>query len=622
MNIAQILERSRRLFPDKPALIFEGQSFTYRELDEMSNRVANSLTNLGVARGDRVAMLMPNIPEFVGVYFGIQKIGAIAVCINTAYKADETQYLLDDSGASVLVTTAELRANVCAEKCSQLKHILIVENNLRELMANASPIAQAVACAPNDPATILYTTATGGVPKGATLSHANAISNMRVCTYTFRLHSDDRVLLFLSAFYKFAQNTAFLPCFDAGATLVLHRDYGSAKILKSIVEDGVTVFFGVPTIFTILFDKASAEQMRSVRLYISAAAPLPVDLVTKWHEKFGVMISDLHGMTEASANTFNHFIKPKPGSIGTPLEGVEMQVVDEQDHPVETGTVGEIVVRGPHVMLGYWNRPADTRIALRDGWLHTGDLGRMDEDGYFYFEGYLKDMVNVAGHKVYGAEVEQVLCQHPAIAEAAIYGVPDAVMCEQVRASIVLKPGTQMTAEEVMAFCEQHMADFKVPKGVEFVAWLPPAPNARVLKQILREQFQASLPADESPKPVQPLSRESVQNWVIEWLARKLALDPNIIETHRPFVEYGFTSLMAVSFALDLAHWSGRSISPLLVWNFPTIDALTRHLQNDGASSSASLKSATEKTDLTGLSDDELAKMLATEIDLAKGKIQ
>jgi long-chain acyl-CoA synthetase len=660
MNIAQILERSRRLFPDKPALIFEGQSFTYRELSEMSNRVANGLAGLGIARGDRVAIFLPNTPAFMSVYFGIQKIGAVAVCVNSAYKADETRFILDDSGARVVVTTEELRGNVPAENLPNLKHILIAEDGasfdyasqvqrcsaqdaprndrLSALMADASPIAQAVECAPDDPAVILYTMATGGFPKGATLSHNNMVFSARVSAETFRLRRDDCVLLFLPAFYSFAQNAVFLPCFDVGATLVLHREYGSAAILQSIAEQRVTVFFGVPTIYTILLNKASAEQMRSVRFYNSAAAPLPLDVASRWRTRLDLDITDHYGMTETSMVSFNHLRQLKPGAIGTPVEGVEMQVVDERGHQVKTGQVGEIVVRGPNVMLGYWNRPAETNEAKREGWFHTGDLGRVDDDGYFYFTGHIKDMVNVGGQKVYAAEVERVLREHPAVAQVAVYGVPDAVMCEQVRACIVLRPDAQITAEEIIAFCEQRLADFKAPKGVELVDAFPAAETHRMLKEILRERYQANAPTSGALSPqAKTLSREAIQNWIVEWLCRKLALDPETIEIHRPLVDYGWKSLMAVNFALDLSRWSGRSISPLITWNYPTVEALTRHLENgrpmqkpvfselpneirEKTAENGFLRQPTRTSDLGALSDEELVRLLADEIELARSK--
>jgi long-chain acyl-CoA synthetase len=649
MNIAQILERSQQLGSDKAALIFENQAFTYRDLDAMSNRVANALANLGIARGDRVAIFLPNIPEFVAVYFGIQKIGAIAVCINAAYKADETQFILDDSGALALVTTEALLANVPPKNLPRLKHILIADvshtthhasrnthaarASLTDLMANASPIAQSVDCAPDDPAVILYTMATEGFAKGAVLSQSNVISAARISVATFQLDANDCVLLFLPIFYNFGQNAVFLPCFDVGATLVLHREYGSAKILQSIVAHRVTVFFGVPTIYTILFDKASAEQVRSARFYNSAAAPLPKEIATQWREKFGLDITDHYGMTETSMVTFNHLRQLKPGSIGTPVPGMELRVVDEHGAPVEAGQIGEIVVRGPNVMLGYWNRPSETREAIREGWLRTGDLGRVDDDGYFYFEGYIKDMVNVGGQKVYAAEVERVLREHPSVAQVACYGVPDVVMCEQVRASIVRKPGAQITAEEIIAFCEQRLADFKVPKGIEFVDAFPAAKTHRMLKEILREQSQANAPEiGESSPPAQALSREAIQHWIVEWLCQKLALDPETIEINRPLVDYGWKSLMAVNFALDLSRWSGRSISPLITWNFPTIDALARHLENGRpiqkpvfSEPSNELREKVAEngfltSDLGALSDDELEKLLAMEIELARSK--
>jgi len=603
MNIAQNIERAQRLFPDKPALIFENKSLTYCELDEMSNQVANGLSDLGISRGDRVALFLPNIPSFVTTYFGIQKIGAVAVAMNSALKARETQFIIDDSGATVLVTTEALRRNVPAEELPALKLILIADSAgrptaaktdmaLSEWMATASSTAQAVDMAPDDPATILYTSGTTGFPKGAVLSHGNTVSNVHTCTYTFRLHPDDRILLFVPAFHNFGLNAALNPCFDAGATLVLHREFEIEEILRSIVENGVTTFYGVPTIYTLLCEKASAERMRSVRRYVSAAATLPLEIAKKWREKFGVAISEGYGLTEGSLVCFNHFLKYKPGSVGSPLEGIEMRIADADGHELGPGELGEVIVRGPNVMLGYWNRPDETAEVIKNGWFYTGDIGRTDDDGYFYIVDRVKDMVNVSGQKAYPSEIENVFFQHSAVAEVAVYGVPDALLGEQVRASVILKPGEEVSAGEITTFCRQRMADFKVPSGIEFVTSLPKGRTGKILKKVLREQSQADSATignserTGSPErqPVVPksihLSPEEVQNWMIEWLSGKLELDPETIETNRPLVDYGLTSVLAVNFAQDLGDWLEQPALPVIVWNFPTIELMIRYVVN------------------------------------------
>ena len=248
MNIAQHLERTLRLFPNQPALIFEEKSFSYREIDEMSSRVANALAGSGISRGDRVALFLPNIPPFVIVYLGIQKMGAIAVAINSTLKTEELKFILDDSGAKVIVTTETLRDNVPSEELPRLNLMLIAEGEafgsdiaLSEWMANAEPKAQAVEMAHDDPAAILYTSGTTGFPKGATLSHGNVVSNVRTCVDVFKMEPEDRILLFLPVFHNFGQNAALNPCFEAGATLVLHREFEIESVLKSIVDNGITL---------------------------------------------------------------------------------------------------------------------------------------------------------------------------------------------------------------------------------------------------------------------------------------------------------------------------------------------------------------------------------------------
>ncbi|RKZ92368.1 MAG: long-chain fatty acid--CoA ligase [Candidatus Parabeggiatoa sp. nov. 1] len=640
MNIAQHLERAQRLFPNKPALLFEGQSFTYRELDEMSNRVANGLAGLGVSCGDRVALFLPNIPPFVIVYLGIQKIGAVAVSINSTFKAQETKVILTDSGASVVVTTESLRTNVPAEELPQLNTILIAEGeaqktdiDLSDWMAKASPNAQMIDRAHDDPAVILYTSGTTGFPKGATLSHGNVILNIRMCVYTFRTHPDDRILLFLPIFHNFGQNAAFNTCFEACATLVLHREFEIESVLESIVRNKVTTFFGVPTIYTLLYDKASAEQMRSVRYYISAAATLPVVMAKKWHDKFGVFINNGYGLSETSQVCFNHFFKHKPGdSVGSPLEGIDVKIVNAEGREVASGEVGEVAIRGSNVMLGYWNRPAETAEAIKEGWFHTGDIGKMDDEGYFYIVDRVKDMINVGGLKVYPSEVENFLYQHPAVAEAAVYGVQEPLLGEQVRASVVLKPQQVVTEEEIITFCRQQMADFKVPSIIEFVDSLPKSKTGKILKRMLREKVQKPHDSEEPAVPSVPHSDipshsqqaiKATENWIADWLAKRLGLAVEAIKTDQPFEEYGMTSALAVHLAQELGDWLGRSLPPVIAWNFSTIEAMASHLAGKSLETSDQQPNVVDnksahKTELSALSDSDLATLLAAEIEAAK----
>jgi len=605
MNIAQNVERMMRRFPTHPALMFEDKTITYHELDEMANRVANGLRELGIRQGERVALFLPNIPAFVFSYLGIQKIGAIAVSLNSGLKSEEVEFILNDSGAKVLVTTEAQRENVPSPpsippnsrgEVPHLEHILIAEGQagadraLTALMANASPVAQALNMAPDAPAAIVYTSGTTGFPKGATLSHANVISNMKAKKRYLDIRPDDRLLLFMPMFHCFGQNAILNSGLNAGATIVLHRKFSVTQLLESIVNDQVTMFFGVPTIFILLYDKLSIKQMEGVRYYFSAAASLPVEIERKWQEKFGALIYQGYGLTETSPfASYNHLTRHKPGSIGTPIEYVEMKIVDVEDgHDLPAGEIGEIVIRGANVMLGYWNRPTETAEAMRNGWFRSGDIGRMDEDGYFYIEDRLKDMINVGGANVYPAEVENVLYQHPAVAEAAIYGVPDAVLGEQVRANIVLKTEQSATEEELIAFCRQRMVKYKVPTVIEFVDELPKSRTGKVLKRVLREAYAAKEEALIIERAVPAVEQnmtqsDAIQRWLVDWLAQKLELEGQPLAkmtalATQSFADLGMNSLLAVNLASELEDWLERPVAATITWRFSTLDSLAHYL--------------------------------------------
>ncbi|EDN72690.1 Beta-ketoacyl synthase [Beggiatoa sp. SS] len=289
-------------------------------------------------------------------------------------------------------------------------------------------------------------------------------------------------------------------------------------------------------------------------------------------------INEEYGSTETSLICFNQTYQP--GSVGSVLEGVEVKLIDsETGQEVKPGELGEVLVRGPNVMLGYWNCPAETAQVLKEGWFHTGDIGRIDEEGYFYLVDRIKDMVNVGGLKVYPSEVENMLYQHPAVAEVAVYGVPEPLLGEQVIANIIPKSGIAVTTEEIVAFCRQNMADFKVPNLVELVESLPKGRTGKILKKILREQFKPrSSKRDESSHQKSP---ESLKQWLSDWLETELALDPETIETDRAFADYGLNSTLAVVLAQDLSEWLEQPIEPIITWNYPTIEQITAHLLTD-----------------------------------------
>jgi len=503
MNIAHHVEQGHRLFPDKIALIFEDKSFTYKQLEELAGRVANGLRGLGIKKGDRVALFLPNIPEFVISYLGILKIGAVAVSVNVMLKTAEVSYILHDCAAKAIITTESQSEQVSEADLPELQHILIAEGEankgipLAQLMANASPKALALEMDRHAPACILYTSGTTGFPKGATLSHGNVIANSYAANRCYRISHSERLLLYLPLFHCFGQNAILNTALSACATIILHRRFDLEQVLQTVANHQVTMFFGVPTVFIKMLNTDICDyKLESVRYYFSAAAPMPIEIAQKWYDKYGFFIHEGYGLTETSPfATYNHDLKYRLGSIGAPIENVEIKIVDGDGHQVQPGELGEIVIRGPNVMLGYWNRPFETAEVIKNGWLHTGDIGRMDEDGFFYIVDRLKDMINLSGFKVYPTEVENVIYQHPAVAEVAVYGAPDPVKGEIVKTNIVLKLGHTITEQQIIEFCYERMAAYKVPRVINFVDSLPRNPAGKVLKRVLRTESKIQLAA-------------------------------------------------------------------------------------------------------------------------------
>jgi long-chain acyl-CoA synthetase len=498
MNVTQNVERAAKFFPEKEAIIFEGRKIRYGELNRSANRLANALKSNGVGQGDRVALYLPNIPEFAICYIATLKIGAIAVSVNPMLKSEELKYILNDSGSVVLCAVGELLPNVRRNDYPALKHVLICEGEaqgnptLGEWMESGSDEFKMVDLNSDQPAVILYTSGTTGFPKGATLTHGNVVSNTYSSTRYSGYTVNDRMALFLPIFHVFGQNYVMNATFTACATLVLFRRFVPTDVLKSIQENRITLFFAVPTIYIALLNMdLSMYDLSSIRYEFSAAATMPREIESKWTEKFGKPIFEAYGLTESSPFAcYNHEIRRKYGSVGTPIENVEVKILDDDDNEVPFGTWGEICIKGPGVMKGYWNRPADTEKALRNGWLHSGDTGTMDDEGYVFIVDRVKDMINAAGFKIWPAEIEQFLYRHPAVKELAVYGVPHPEKGEAVRAAIVLKDGARVTSEEIIAFCRENLANYKIPASVDFIDELPKSATVKILKRVLRDQAE------------------------------------------------------------------------------------------------------------------------------------
>jgi long-chain acyl-CoA synthetase len=497
MNIADNVDRAARHFPDRPAIIFEGRQISYRQLRDQVDRVARGLLDQGVVVGDRVALFLPNIPEFFVAYLAAQKIGAIAVAVNVMLTSEELGYIVEDSGAGLLFTTADLlsRLEGVLERGFSSDRVVLCEGaapgfqRLADLGAGSTGQLRPLVLEASTPAAILYTSGTTGKQKGATLSHGNVLSNVVGTLHCLRTLPDDRLLLYLPLFHCFGQNYIANAGLAAAATLVMHRRFELDEIVDSIERNRVTMVFAVPaTYITLLNAEVAPQRLASVRYYFSAAAPLPVEVGRRWCAVHGHAVHEGYGLTESSpAATYNHVWDHRPGSAGTPLPLVDINVVDELDQEVGDGAWGEVCIKGPNVMLGYWNRPAETAEALRGGWLHTGDVGYLDEDGYLFIVDRTKDMINAAGFKIWPREVEEVLYQHPAIKECAVVGVADPLKGEAAKAYVILQPEASLSADELERYCRGRLAAYKVPHLVEFVSDIPKNATGKILKRVLRE---------------------------------------------------------------------------------------------------------------------------------------
>ncbi len=499
MNIAEHLEKHAGLDPERVAIRFEGRSISYGHLNRDANRLASSLRAAGIPAGDRVALYLPNVPEFAVAYYAAQKLGAIPVTINAILKTEEVSFLLGDSGATVVFTTGDLARYVTAD-CAAVRLRVVVNDAavpagwtaLGDLLARGSETFDSVQRLPEDVAALLYSSGTTGFPKGVALTQRNIHSNIALPPKS--KYSDyrpgDRLAAFLPLFHVYGQNYIMNAAFLAGATLVLFSRYVPDIALRAIGEERITHFFAVPTIYIGLLNMdLSAYDLSSLRYEMSAAATMPEEISRRWTERFGRRVYEGYGLTECSPfSCYNDSEEHRFGSVGRAVDGFELKIFDESDHEMKIGEQGEIVIRGDGVMQGYWNRPEESKAALRGGWLHTGDVGRMDAHGYVYITDRVKDMINVSGFKVWPAEVEQYLYKVPGIQEAAVYGIAAQAQGEQVAVAVVLKPGATLSADDIIAYCRENIAAYKVPARVDIVAELPKSPSGKILKRVLRQQ--------------------------------------------------------------------------------------------------------------------------------------
>ncbi len=513
LNLAMLLEDSAREVPERTAAIFEDTELSYAQLNATANQIANALVQLGIQRGDRVAISCQNILYFPSVYYGILKVGAVVVPLNVLLKTREIAYHLRD---------AEVKAYFCQEgtpefpigemgfnafrETDNCKHFFLMTNDklatspikgaqsLSELLQNQPATFETVVTNPDDTAVILYTSGTTGQPKGAELSHSNMVMNARLSDNMYPRVDHDVHLITLPLFHSFGQTVQMNAGIYNRASLVLLPRFTPDMALRLMDQKNITIFAGVPTMYWAILNYPDAQKYdlqkiaSTLRLCISGGAPMPAEVMKAFEEKFKVRILEGYGLSETSPiATFNRLDRPsKLGSVGLPMWGVWVRIVDRNEKDVETDEQGEILIRGHNIMKGYYRRPEATAEVMRNGWFHTGDIGRRDADNYLYITDRVKDMIIRGGFNVYPREIEEVLMTHPAVSLAAVIGVPDERHGEEVKAFVILKEGAKISGAELVSWSKENMADYKYPRIIEFREVLPTTATGKILKNELR----------------------------------------------------------------------------------------------------------------------------------------
>lgn len=515
LTLARALARSAEARPDKTAVRLGPASLTYRQLADAAGAFAAGLRALGVAPGDRVALMLPNLPQYVIAYYGTLVAGGVVAQVNPLYVERELEHLLNDSGAGTLVlldaflpralavrgrTAVErlvvVRTPGAAEVAPPEGTIPFEEVVRRGAAAAAAGSAGLPDVAPDDLAVLQYTGGTTGTSKGAMLTHRNLVANVvQMAAWVENFYDEDETLLAaLPLFHSYGMTVCMNYAVYRGSTMLLVPRFEPQAVLDVIRAHRPTSFPGVPTMYIAInaLPDVKPEDLACLRVCNSGGAAMPVEVMRQFEARTGAAIIEGYGLSETSPVTHcNPTVGVrKPGSVGLPVPDTECRIVDvetgERDVPV--GEVGEICIRGPQVMKGYWNRPEETAAALRDGWLYTGDIGRMDEDGYFYITDRKKDMINASGFNVYPRDVEEALFAHPGVREAAVVGVPDPYRGETVKAFVVPKPGVALSEAELDAHCRKNLAPFKVPRLYEFREDLPKSMVGKVLRRVLLEE--------------------------------------------------------------------------------------------------------------------------------------
>lgn len=488
-NLAQNLVATAQAHPDRPAIKLDDLVLTWADVQSQAQRITAMLKSEGIEPGDRVGMVLPNVPMFPAIFYGALAAGAVVVPMNPLLKAREVQYYLEDSGAKIVFAWKDM-AEEAGKAAGQvgIGCVAVDPADWAQVLGSHEPDTEVVERDGDDDVVLLYTSGTTGQPKGAQLTHHSMGSNAATSAETLiEIDETDVVMGCLPLFHVFGLTCALNAAVLKGACLTLIPRFDPDKALEVVGRDQVTVFEGVPTMYAAMLHSAKADDadLSSLRTCISGGSAMPVEVMKRFEEKFDCQVFEGYGLSETSpVASFNQpGQERKPGSIGTPVRGCEMKVVDDDDHEVAQGEVGEIVIKGEMVMKGYWGRDEATAESIRDGWFHSGDLAKVDEDGYFFIVDRKKDLIIRGGYNVYPREVEEALYEHEAVAEVAVIGFPDDHFGEEIGAAVALKDGASAEPDELQAFAKERLASYKYPRAVWIVQELPKGPTGKILRR-------------------------------------------------------------------------------------------------------------------------------------------
>jgi long-chain acyl-CoA synthetase len=503
-NLATILEESTKRNPDKVAVILDDFKVTYQQLNEGANQVANALRASGVKTGDRVGMMLPNVPHFLLIYFGILKAGAVAVPMNVLLKAPEIEYYLSDSGAETFFYWEGFKDEALeGAKRAGVKnqvHVTMMGGDAPEgtteflgLIGSQPKEFDSVATGSDDICLLIYTSGTTGKPKGAALTNFNLFECCHIGTHVFEFKDDDVILATLPMFHSFGLSNVVNGSIHGGITMTLLPRFDADKALTMIGRDKITLFLGVPTMYFAMLHhpERSTYDVSSLRLCVSGGASIPGETIKAWEEATGTKILEGYGLSETSPTaTFNQLeVGQKVGSIGTPVWGVQVKIFDEEGKEVPQGERGEIVIKGHNIMKEYWGKPEATAEAIKDGWFHSGDIGYQDEEGFFFIVDRKKEMIIRGGFNVYPREIEEAIYQYSKVAEAAVIGLPDEKFGEEVHAVVAAKPGETIDPAELQAFVKERVAAYKYPRTIQVWPELPKNATGKIMKLEIKKKI-------------------------------------------------------------------------------------------------------------------------------------